>query len=149
MADWVVEFENKVRANLFGSHDAGLVIPYRSGVIYEQHTGAMRMSRDFLEGFYVPVSWPDTLQAVKVVFCAAGQWCGTLKTIDGGPDKIDAALALDAPDDCKVTVDRSKLSRSRDAWLWVAFHGQFWLVEDMELTEAVFTWRTGDPDPDP
>ena len=123
----------KIRVLLYGLRGCGLIIPFPTGVVYQNQVAGMLCRHYWLEGVFVPVDWDDAADAMEDTF-AGGD---SLSPEDA--DRIDAKLA---PHNARV--NRSKLGESCEAWVWLTLEKGVRLVDGLEPAEAVLTWPNSD-----
>ena len=110
----------------------GLIIPFPSGIVYQNQVAGMTCGQAELEGIYVPVGWHDAADAMEEYFVG-----GSLSTEDA--DLIDEKLV-----ERGAKVDRSKLKMSCEAWVWLSLEKGIQYIEQFKPAEAVLTWPNSD-----
>jgi hypothetical protein len=133
----------------------GLIIPCSSGVIYSNQTGGILCLKEHLEGVFVPLQ--DQVlgdQQEKRLYehfgVAGGRWRGpgTRGLPDDSADLVDAVLQMSGQTRW-LSVDRSRLMESQEAWVWVSLPDDiagatFALLERFPSGPAVLTWPNSD-----
>ena len=130
------------------SESTGLIVLARTSVWYEAQTGGYSCTQDRAEGFYVPLS-----HEVVDHYVALHGYFGERhpEASRGGIDDTIAKFIDDElsrfPGHAGITVDRGRLSASREAWVYV-------LITEPTLgllfrgfpdsTPAVLVWPNGD-----
>jgi hypothetical protein len=126
---------------LYGIDDGcGLIAPFPTGITFQQQTGGLRCFQSYLEGFFFPVAWRRVVEAAKSAFLEHDRG-ESLAEMGELPDLIDRALAEETRG--ALRLDRTKLRRSHEAWLWLEGDFSCWL-EGFKVREAVFTWENSD-----
>lgn len=132
---------------LYALDNAGLILPWPSGVIFQQQTGGYSCLQDSLEGVFVPLDdFAGHAQELLRHFtgpiwrgnCARGINTETA-------DFIDATLGW-IPGHSTIKVDRSRLADSHEAWIHVTIADPVstGLLEGFSAGSAVLTWPNSD-----
>lgn len=121
-----------ILVRLFEMNGCGLIVPHPSGIEYQNQCNGRTCSQGVLEGIFVPVDWHEAAGAMEEVF-----WGGDLTPEDA--DRIDSKLAGRG-----ARVDRAKLDRSCEAWVWVTLEKGHRLIHGLTPREAVFVWPNSD-----
>lgn len=112
--------DQEVRLVFLETETAGLIVTASTAVFYEMQTGGYACIRGRAEGFYVPLS----LEVVDHYVELHRHFAETLQGMCS--DGIDDATAqfIDAelkrlPGHAGIVVDRTRLSMSRESWVYV------------------------------
>jgi hypothetical protein len=142
--------------NLYGANGLGLIIQFPSGVLCSNQTGGTACLHPAIEGIFVPLhpSAPEHQDRLLAHFTSFkyGGWCS--EGIDAeDADLIDAILAQYAGGGL-ILVDRSRLSDSHEAWVFVTIspHDRQGSPSDPFMTtfhgfgdaKAILTWENSD-----
>jgi hypothetical protein len=126
-----------------------LIVPYRSGIVYENQTGGLSVYPESLEGVLVPLDdWDIDPEGDKSAFDRIAQITVDADSLTHyAADAIDAVLADSryAMSRYQATVDRTRLQDSREAWLWLNITAEnVGLTEGLKFDKAVLTWQNSD-----
>jgi hypothetical protein len=132
---------------LYAQDNAGLIIPWKSGVIFQQQTGGYSCLQDSLEGIFAPLDdFAGHAQEFTRHFTGP-KWGGNCSNgIDTETaDFIDTTLAR-IPGHAQIKVDRSKLSESRESWIYVDLLDptSTGILEGFTPCKAILTWPNSD-----
>lgn len=133
---------------LYGLDGVGIIIPYPSGVVYQNQTGGYSCVQSSAEGVFVPLEGEpfDHYEALHTFFFK-GKWAGNCANgIDGETaDFIDATLAR-LPGHSGIKVDRSRLTDSHEAWVYITLADPTCagLLEGFTATRGILTWPNSD-----
>ena len=137
-----------MRIELLSLTQTVLIIPGKTGVIYTNQVGGTECAYPELEGSIVPVEFDilleDPLNSLTLKICKLFP--------EGNPGDITCDIAdriqslLDSSPYTKdIKVDRSKLERSKEAWLNVEIIGSLDdTIDSSDEKEAVLTWSNSD-----
>ena len=124
-----------------------LIVPASTGIVYRNQTGGHACIPSQMEGYLVPFAGEmrKTCEELLSHFIGPkwGGWCS--ERIDAETaDEIDSVLAETLRGD-QITVDRTKLEISWEAWVHVKIAGPLLaLIEHGEANEAILTWPNSD-----
>ncbi len=133
---------------LYELQGIGIIIPWPSGVVYQNQTGGYACYQHQLEGIFVPLEGESADFYQKLYeFFFHGKWAGWC---DDGIDEetaqfIEQTLRLN-PDYEGIRVDRAKLEESHEAWVHVAVEdpSSIGVLGGFEPFEAILTWPNSD-----
>lgn len=132
---------------LYAQDNAGLIIPWRSGVIFQQQAGGYSCLQDTLEGVFVPLDdFAGHAQELHRFFTGP-KWGGNCaRGIDTETaDFIDSTLGQ-IPGHSTIKVDRTRLAESHEAWIHVSLAdpASTGLLEGFSPGSAILTWPNSD-----
>lgn len=131
---------------LFDLRGVALIVERASGVVYSNQAGGTGCLQPEMEGSLVPVSGqhqeddPDAMEArLAAVFDNGGHFDERMA------DQVDSVLAS-AGHTTGVTVDRTRLSDSMEAWIHVRLASKVGdgTIEGLASTTGVLTWPNSD-----
>ena len=132
---------------LFAQDGAGLLIPWPSGVIFQQQTGGYLTLQDEMEGVFVPLDNFAGHAQELLRFFTGPKWQGYCDSgIDAETaDFIDATLGK-IPGHATIKVDRNRLADSHEAWVHVSIADPHstGLLEGFAPCNAILTWPNSD-----
>ena len=125
-----------------------LIVPAKTGVIYENQTGGTMCYQDSLEGILIPISndyYPDEYRDSLDYRIIALFPEGSAGYIDEATATTIQQILANYPETQGIQVHWEKLSFSHEAWLHV-------FVNDVEMApyngfqkcEAILTWNNSD-----
>ena len=124
-----------------------LIVPTSTGVVYRNQTGGHACLTSQMEGYLVPFAGEVRGKYEQLLSHFTGPkwggWCS--QHIDEETaNEIDSVLA-DMPGRDQITVDRTKLDMSWEAWVHVKITGPLLaLVEHAAPRNAILTWPNSD-----
>lgn len=128
--------------DLFEFDSLGLIISFPSGVIYSNQVGGTGCLHPEIEGVFFPLS----VRHKKILFALQQHFKGDWHRIENSDaDIIDKLLRSDEFDFIKV--DRSKLNKSFEAWIYVHIEPTSDLIPMLSgfgKTEGILTWENSD-----
>ncbi len=133
---------------LYELQGIGIIIPWPSGVVYQNQTGGYACYQHQLEGILVPLEGEsaDFYQKLNDFFFH-GKWAGWC---NDGIDEETAELIEETlrrnPGYEAIRVDRTKLEESHEAWVHVAVEdpSAIGLLGGFESFKAILTWPNSD-----
>jgi len=139
--------EKQTTVLLYELGSLALIVPARTGIIYQNQTGGYSCLPSRQEGYLVPLAGDvrDKSERLLAHFTGTkwGGWCSE-RIDEETADVIDGILA-DVPGRDEIIVDRTKLDTSWEAWVHVKITSQLLaLVEHATPTEAILTWPNSD-----
>jgi hypothetical protein len=139
----------KPEIDLRGITQAGLIVPYPTGIVYSNHAAGYWHRPGLLEGFYVPLvgrSDSDNLNKELEDYFRGPKWAGWCEEID-----IETADYLDAIFEkneitkrLNLKVELEKMKESKEAWVWVSFSSLNEYIANLKATSGVLTWENSD-----
>lgn len=142
-----LEMKSKPTVLLYAQDNAGLIIPWLSGVIFQQQTGGYTCLQDSLEGVFVPLD--DFAGHAEELhrFFTGPKWGGNCDNgiDDVTADFIDATLGR-IPGHSTVKVDRGRLTDSHEAWIYVTVADPYstGVLDGFSPCSAILTWPNSD-----
>ena len=132
---------------LYELNSLALIVPASTKIVYRNQTGGHACLQSELEGYLVPFAGEvrDKCERLLSHFTGPkwGGWCSE-RIDEETADEIDSVLA-EMPGRDQITVDRTKLNQSCEAWVHVRIIGPLLaLVEHAAPSEAILTWRNSD-----
>lgn len=132
---------------LYELNSLALIVPASTKVVYRNQTGGHASLQSEAEGYLVPFAGEvgDKCERLLSHFTGPkwGGWCSE-RIDEETADEIDSVLA-EMPGRDQITVDRTKLSQSCEAWVYVRIIGPLLaLVEHAAPSEAILTWPNSD-----
>jgi len=102
------------------TESVGLIVLARTSVWYQAQTGGYACFQDRAEGFYIPLSYEvvDHYVGLHRYFAEHSPGVRSEGVDDAAAKFIDAELSR-LPGHAGITVDRERLSASREAWVHV------------------------------
>jgi hypothetical protein len=143
--------ENKPKILLYSLEQAGLIILYPSGVVYQNQADGVFCSQNCEEGVFVPLSnyaVPDESRPLQLDFLheELAKFFGAYGRMSSKvADSIDTLLQSYLPAS-GIKVDQSRLYESKEAWVYVnvvAGNG-FDYSGFGDSFKAVLTWPNSD-----
>ncbi len=132
---------------LFAQDNAGLIIPWPTGILYLQQTGGVSTLEDKMEGCFVPLDDFAGHANEFHRFFTGPKWSGNCaEGIDAETaDFIDATLGC-IPGHATIKVDRSRFADSHEAWIYVTIADPVstGLLEGFAPCSAILTWPNSD-----
>jgi hypothetical protein len=139
--------ESKPIVLLYAQDNAGLIIPWQSGVVFQQQTGGSSCLQDSLEGIFVPLDDFAGHSQEFHRFFTGPKWNGNcVDGIDSATaDFIDSTLGR-IPGHSTIKVDRARFADSHESWIHVSISDPFstGLLEGFSPGCAVLTWPNSD-----
>ena len=132
---------------LYELNSLALIVPASTKIVYRNQTGGHACLQSELEGYLVPFAGEvrDKCERLLSHFTGPkwGGWCSE-RIDEETADEIDSVLA-EMPGRDQITVDRTKLYQSCEAWVHVRIIGPLLaLVEHAAPSEAILTWPNSD-----
>lgn len=143
--------ENRPKILLYSLEQAGLIILYPSGVVYQNQTDGLACSQDCEEGVFVPlfnyaVPHEDCQLQLGFLHEELAKFFGTYAHMSSKiADSIDALLQNYLPAS-GIKVDQSRLYESKEAWVYVnvVAGDSFDYLAFGDSFKAVLTWPNSD-----
>jgi hypothetical protein len=141
----------KPHVRLYAAKGVGIVVPMRTGVVFVNQAGGNACMQPEMEGIYIPLDddFNDIEAKLHEYFVGPRRrGSGATSGLDeADADRIDEILRSRHPP-CPVTVDRSLLKTSVEAWVHVRLQPQTEIVPLFQGFErdapAVLTWNNSD-----
>jgi len=132
---------------LYELNSLALIVPASTKIVYRNQTGGHACLQSELEGYLVPFAGEVREKCGRLLSHFTGPkwggWCSE-RIDEETADEIDSVLA-EMPGRDQITVDRTKLHQSCEAWVHVRIIGPLLaLVEHAALSEAILTWPNSD-----
>lgn len=142
---------------LMGTEEIGLILEYTSGIAYHHQIGGLSCIDKRIEGVYMPIGsgflrdQPSVLDQLNKYFLDVhgGRCDGGINNDDA--NFIDTTLLRFERDLISIKTDRSKLSESMEAWIYVNIEILSdnpriieTIIGNVETTKAVLIWPNSD-----
>jgi hypothetical protein len=135
--------------NLYDLDGIGIIIMFPSGVIYSNQTGGHSCLHPEEEGVFLPLSYEliDQQEMLQKHFAGPKWRSGCANGIDADTaDFVDHVLHLSSTTGF-VEVDRSRLSNSHEAWIYVKLElssNKSGIIRSFQNGVGVLTWSNSD-----
>lgn len=143
------EKKDKPEITLFETQEVGLIILYPSGVYYSNQAGGYACLQPFEEGFYAPLhNSAFQLEDELNKYFTGKKWQGWCyqEIDDEDADFIDKLLEKSYTTKF-LKVDRTKLKKSFEAWIYVNGtlpNEEYPIISGFESFEGVLVWENSD-----
>ena len=124
-----------------------LIVPASTGIVYRNQTGGHACLLCGQEGYLIPLAGVIAEKCDRLLSHFTGPkwggWCS--ERIDEETAAFIDHVLAEMPGRDEITVDRTKLDLSWEAWVHVRIAGQLLaLLEHARPTHAILTWPNSD-----